>query len=269
MNSSDSVEQTVRLTLEGMEVAFKIAGAGAKNIAVMIYTMMKDKEKTKGKTRLTNMLKTGKPLKIFTFKAEDLKVFSREAEKYGVLYCALAIKKDSKIDGEVDIMIREEDAPKVNRIAERFEFKEIATIKKELEQEKQTVKEEPKDEIKKLIDDIMPEENDQPKEFPSNTNHTEEKNLLEISSDTKICNKIENSEKNEKKSVIEELKEIEKELKNQEKQEDLKTIREPLESDKQKEERQSKNKGRHRKQPKHLKETKKGRGKRVKVERSK
>lgn len=50
MNSSDSVEQTVRLTLEGMEVAFKIAGAGAKNIAVMIYTMMKEKEKTKGKT---------------------------------------------------------------------------------------------------------------------------------------------------------------------------------------------------------------------------
>lgn len=257
MNSSDSVEQTVRLTLEGMEVAFKIAGAGAKNIAVMIYTMMKEKEKTKGKTRLTNMLKSGKPLKIFTFNAEDLEVFSREAERYGVLYCALAVKKDSKIDGEVDVLIREEDASKVNRIAERFKFREIGTIKKKLEQERQAeqmAKEELKDETKKLIDDILPEETSQAKEFPSNTNHTEGKNLSEISLDTKICNKTENSKKNEKKSVMEELKEIEKGIKNQEKQEDLETVKETLQTDKQKNKKLSKKKEKHRKQLKQLKE---------------
>ena len=31
----------------------------------------------------------------------------------------------------VDIMIKEEDAGKMNRIAERFNFKDVATIKKE------------------------------------------------------------------------------------------------------------------------------------------
>ena len=112
MNSSDSAEAIVKLSLEGMEVALKIAGTGAKNIAIMLYTIMKDNQQTKGKTRLTNMLKTGKPLKIFTIRAEDLKKFSQEAKKYGVLYCALADRKNSKIDGMVDIMVRDEDASK-------------------------------------------------------------------------------------------------------------------------------------------------------------
>ena len=88
MNSSDSAEEAVRLILQGTEVAFRVAGIGAKNMAVIIYTIMKEQKQTKGKTRLTNMLKTGKPLKIFTIRAEDLKKFSQEAKKYGVLYCA-------------------------------------------------------------------------------------------------------------------------------------------------------------------------------------
>ena len=36
MNSSDSAEEVVRISLEGMEIALKVAGEGAKNIAVMI-----------------------------------------------------------------------------------------------------------------------------------------------------------------------------------------------------------------------------------------
>ena len=40
MNSSDSAEAIVKLSLEGMEVALKIAGTGAKNIAIMLYTIM-------------------------------------------------------------------------------------------------------------------------------------------------------------------------------------------------------------------------------------
>ena len=42
----------------------------------------KDKKQTKGKTRLNNMLKAGKPLKIFSIKNEDLETFKYEAKKY-------------------------------------------------------------------------------------------------------------------------------------------------------------------------------------------
>lgn len=190
MNSSESAEVIVKLSLDGMEVALKIAGAGAKNIAVMLYTIMKDKQQTKGKIRLKNMLKTGKSLKIFSIRAEDIKKFSQEAKKYGIRYCALADKKNSKIDGIVDIMVLEEDASKINRIAERFNFKDITTIEKEIEQNKTESKEE------------MPS-NNKPKQAEKN----QSENFLNIKPEDKI--KI----SDKKKSVKKELKDIEEELK--------------------------------------------------------
>ena len=92
-----------------------------------------------GKTTLKNMLKTGKGLKIYTIKAEDLKTFSKEAKHYGILYCALTSKKEEKIDGTVDLMVREEDASRVNRIAEKFNFTkvDITAIEHDLEREKE------------------------------------------------------------------------------------------------------------------------------------
>ena len=61
--SGDAAEQVVRMSLEGVEVAAKITGAGAKEIALLLYAVLKDQKKTKGKTRLTNMLRSGKELK--------------------------------------------------------------------------------------------------------------------------------------------------------------------------------------------------------------
>lgn len=283
MNSSDSAEEVVRISLEGMEVALKIAGTGAKNMAVMIYTIMKDKQQTKGKTRLTNMLKTGKPLKIFTIRAEDLKKFSQEAKKYGVLYCALADKKNSKIDGMVDIMVREEDASKMNRIAERFNFRDVASIKRELEQEmnktnSQEVVEIAKSEEDQFIDDIMPKPKEKlQQEIPSNnTKETEEKSPLGISSNIKSDDKMESSDE-EKKSVKKELKEIADELKikeEKEKQQEKQDIPvgNAITKDKEKEKKtpkkeKEKYKGKHFKEPKHLDYT--PRRKRRKKERSK
>ena len=86
----EAAEQIVRMSLEGFEVAAKITGAGAKNIAILLYSILKEEQKTKGKARLTNMLRSGKELKVFTVKSGDLKKFTQEAKKYGVLYCVLA-----------------------------------------------------------------------------------------------------------------------------------------------------------------------------------
>ena len=45
----DAAEQVVRLSLEGVEVAAKISGAGAKNIALLLYAALKEEQKTKGR----------------------------------------------------------------------------------------------------------------------------------------------------------------------------------------------------------------------------
>ena len=131
--SGDAAEQVVRLSLETGEVAVKLAGAGAKQLAVLLYAILREQTKTKGKARLTNMLRNGKELKVFAVKDSDLQLFCREAKKYGVLYCVL--KDRDATDGITDIMVRAEDASKINRIFERFDLVtvDMASVKSEIE----------------------------------------------------------------------------------------------------------------------------------------
>ena len=135
--SGDAAEQVVRMTLEGTEVAAKITGAGAKEVAKLLYAVLRDQTKTKGKTRLANMLRTGKELKVFAVKDEDLAKFCTQAKQYGVLYCVLK-DRDAK-DGITDVMVRAEDASKINRIFERFGLAvaEMGTVKTAIEQKKE------------------------------------------------------------------------------------------------------------------------------------
>lgn len=131
--NGDVSEQVIRLSLEGFEVLARLTGSGAKNVAAMLYTIMKDKKQTKGKTKLNNMLRAGKPLKIFTIKQEDLKTFAKESKNYGISYCALLDRNNKEIDGMVDIMVKEEDASRINRIVERFKLTTVDTARMETE----------------------------------------------------------------------------------------------------------------------------------------
>ena len=131
--SGDAAEQVVRMSLEGAEVAAKITGAGAKQVAVLLYAILREQKKTKGKTRLTNMLRSGKELKVFAVKDTDLKQFCEASKKYGVLYCVL--KDRNADDGITDVMVRAEDASKINRIFERFQLAtvDMGSVKSEIE----------------------------------------------------------------------------------------------------------------------------------------
>ena len=134
--SGDAAEQVVRMSLETGEVAVKLAGSGAKQLAILLYAILREQKKTKGKTRLTNMLRSGKELKVFAVKDTDLRRFCVEAKKYGVLYCVL--KDKDATDGITDVMVRAEDASKINRIFERFDLAtvDMASVKSEIERDR-------------------------------------------------------------------------------------------------------------------------------------
>ena len=123
----EAAEQIVRMSLEGFEVAARITGAGAKNIAILLYSILKEEKKTKGKARLSSMHRSGKELKVFTVKNGDLNKFTQEAKKYGVLYCVLADRKNKDPNAEVDVIARAEDASKISRIVERFNLASVDT----------------------------------------------------------------------------------------------------------------------------------------------
>ena len=134
MNTSgEAADQVVRMSLEVGEAALKISGAGAKQLAVLLYAILKEQKKTRGRARLETLVRSGRPLTVFSVKESDLRKFVQEAKRYGILYCAVRNPKGSS-DGMVDIMVKEEDAPRINRIVERFQFAtvtEAAQIKTE------------------------------------------------------------------------------------------------------------------------------------------
>ena len=97
-NGGQTADQVVRMSLQGIEVdaqvTMKIGESAAKTLAATLYAILTDKKKVKGKTRLNTLLKSGKELKVYALRNEDLKLFCEEAKRYGVLYCVLKEKNN-------------------------------------------------------------------------------------------------------------------------------------------------------------------------------
>ncbi len=133
-SGTEAADQVVSMSLRGIEVVAKISGEGAKHLAVYLFAALQGQKRTRGRIRLESLLRSGKELKVFAVRNEDLPTFCKEAKRYGVLYCALRDKKN--VDGLCDVMVRAEDAPKINRIVERFQLATVdtASIKNEIQQ---------------------------------------------------------------------------------------------------------------------------------------
>lgn len=162
-NSGDAAEQVVRMSLEGAEVALKITGAAAKNLAAALYTVLKDQKKTKGKARIEAMLREKRPLKVYTIKKEDCPEFAKQAKGYGILYAPIPVKKG---DDTIDILVFEDDAARANRIVEKFKLTVVdtASIKEDIEKSREQRGSEPaapeqampeKSEDDQLLDELM------------------------------------------------------------------------------------------------------------------
>ena len=129
MDTSGQVaEQMVKYSMEGIEYSLKVVGAGAERLAAILMAAAKDQQKTKGKTTLSALLKSGKELTVFTIPDDRLKDFAKEAKRYGVLYCVIKEKKP-RPDALSDILVRAEDAAKINRIIERLEIGKVDILK--------------------------------------------------------------------------------------------------------------------------------------------
>lgn len=226
--SSESAEQFIKLYLDGAEFALKISGTATKNIIAALYAISKESNKSRGKIRLTSMLKSDKEQKIFSIKSQDMKVFAKEAKSYGVLYCALVNKKNKNYDGMIDIMVRAEDAPKVNRIIERYNLSTVdkaSIIKSEIEKEMANKEEQKdlsenaqdigvqeKDIDDKMIDDIFSKPIQKEEMSNPTESQTEKSPLLEPSSTSKIQSDgvIKSSEKKSVRKELQKYREEEK-----------------------------------------------------------
>ena len=216
--SGEAAEQVVRMSLEGAEVAVRLAGTGAKHLAILLYSVLKDQKKTRGKIRLTNMLRSGKELKVFAVMDSDLQKFCEEAKKYGVLYTVLKDRDSS--DGLTDVMVRAEDASKINRIFERFHLTtvDMGSVKAQIEQAREEKAQESTQEAPK--DDLPPKPKTEQEKEASDPNKEEGEEMRspqsEPSSEKKSPGGKDQGSKTvqeRKPSVKKELEEIKKDLK--------------------------------------------------------
>jgi len=164
-HSGDAAEQIVRLSLEGVEVAAKITGTAAKEVAAFLIAALKNKDsnlKLKGKARLNSMLKSGKAIDFFAVKQSDLKKFAQGAKQYGIVYCVRRSRKNDP-DAMCDIMVKAEDAPKINRVVEVFKFAtvdkakiESEIIRSKAEKSQGSDRQAPdRNDTEKLLDDLL------------------------------------------------------------------------------------------------------------------
>lgn len=75
------------------------------------------------------MLKSGKELTVFSLPQKDIGKFTKEAKKYGVLYCVVKDKHNKDENTVVDIITRAEDAPKIDRLVKRFKLASVSEAK--------------------------------------------------------------------------------------------------------------------------------------------
>lgn len=120
--ASAAADQLTREGIQFTEMTAKLAGLGAKNLAALVMALMKDSEKLAGKTSLRRLLQDGKELKVVPLPKDKIAAFTREAKRYGVLFSII----NDKESNEVDLLVRAEDAAKINRIFERIHYDELA-----------------------------------------------------------------------------------------------------------------------------------------------
>ena len=233
--ASDSADEFVKMMLDGTEVVARLTGNMAKEIAVMLYAISKERNEHKtGKVRLNKMLKSKSNLKIFSIAKKDLEDFKKGAKKYKIPYSAIFVKGEVNKEGIIDIVVREEDAVLTNRIVENYKLTTVEQSKldevlekAEIEDPTQAPKE--KTEIQKeiqekntsqdLLNKLMKKQNNKEENEntnPSNIPVTEK----EVPSEnlSKANEKMEGTKKEEKPSIMEKLDTIKKQREEKEQQ---------------------------------------------------
>ncbi len=118
MNTNGEVADLV--LKEGIQItesAVKLAGTGAKNLAIILVALMSKDKKLKGKTNLKRLLKEDKPLCILQTKENDINTFKKEAKRYGILFTAVSDKTNNT--GFCDNIAKQDDVTKLNYIMEK------------------------------------------------------------------------------------------------------------------------------------------------------
>ena len=126
-SGTNESDQIVRLVLSGSVFFLKVSGQASVELLKFISAAASEESKASGKVRLKSLLQSGSELKVFTLQGDErFNAFKDAAKDYGVKYSVVKRNGEDKEAGIYDIMVKAEDASKINRIIEKYSLVEIA-----------------------------------------------------------------------------------------------------------------------------------------------
>lgn len=118
----EAADELVRIVLNGTEVAIKLTGSAAKNLAALLIAWSKKEKKVYGKTTMMKLLRSGDELQVLSLNREQYAQFKEMARKK-VLYAPFLNTKSD--DGKVDVVISGKSVPLVNFILKKIGYGEV------------------------------------------------------------------------------------------------------------------------------------------------
>ena len=114
----DASSVIMQYVFKGGEVALKLSGAAAKNLALLLLALLQQKNRSKGQVWVKTMAQQGTALMSFPLPTEKLKEFSTLAKQRGIMYAVIK----GKVEGAqaVDILARQQDAALLKDIFEKL-----------------------------------------------------------------------------------------------------------------------------------------------------
>lgn len=147
-------EMVTRVALEGSVYMVKLAGRGSMNVLAFLAAAAKS-EKSAGKERLATLLKSGAPLKVYTFKEEHMKEFMDAAKRYGIVYSVVKRDEADRADGVFDVMVKADDAARINRIFEKLNYAEVDASLTASEADEKEKRSEAIADVRELLEKMM------------------------------------------------------------------------------------------------------------------
>lgn len=129
MQGGDAADEFVRIMLNGTEVAIRLTGSAAKNLAALLIAWSKNEKKVFGKTTMMKLLKSGEQLHVLTnMPVEQYKEFKRLAGRK-VLYAPFVNKRRG--DSKLDIVLSEKSIPLINHILKRIGYGNVEQVQEQ------------------------------------------------------------------------------------------------------------------------------------------
>ena len=120
--NGDAAEEVVRMAVNGADVAIRLVGAGAKNLALLLLAWARNEKVHAGKTSLPKLLTSGDELHVLSLTKEQYEGFKRQAKKK-ITYAPFLNTKSK--DGKVDIVLGAKQLHFANYILNRIGYGNI------------------------------------------------------------------------------------------------------------------------------------------------